>query len=127
MCTQLLEVHCGLLWLLGKGSTWILPTGGVEPSWTRSKAQAVFAKPVSGNVSMEHCGLELPGAEGHQREFEKLGQNPSAGQGVKESVEQREKWEDRSGCKHKGIFFLCSDVQGSQQLRPARSRRDRGD
>lgn len=75
---------------------------------------------------MEHFGLGLLGAKGHQRGFEKLGQNPSAGQGVKENVEQREKWENGSGCKHKGIFSLCSDVQGSQQLWPARSRWDRG-
>lgn len=86
----------------------------------------LFAKPVSENGSMEHFGLGLLRAKGHQRGFEKLGQNPSAGQGVKENVEQREKWENGSGCKHKGIFFLCSDVQGSQQLRLARSRRDRG-
>lgn len=98
----------------------------MEPSWTRNKAQAGFAKPVSENGSMEHCGLGLLGAKGHQWGFEKLGQNPSAGQGVKENVKQKEKWENGSGWKHKGIFFLCSDVQGSQQLWLARSRRDRG-
>lgn len=107
---QLVEVHSGLLWLLGKGSACILSTGIAEPSWTRNKGQAGFAKPVSENGSMECFGLGLLGTKEHQKGFEKLGQNPSAGQGVKENVEQREKWENRSGCKHKGIFFLCSDV-----------------
>lgn len=64
----------------------------MEPSWTRNKAQGGFVKPVSENGSMEHFGLRLLGDKGHQRGFEKLGQNPSADQGVKENVEQREKW-----------------------------------
>lgn len=69
--------------------------------------------------------LRLLGTKGHRRGFEKLGQNPPAGQGADENVEQTEKWENRSGCKHKGIFFVCSDVHGSRPLWPARSRRDR--
>ena len=37
-----------------------------------------------------------------------------------------EKWENRSGSRHKGIFFICGDVHGSRLLWPARSRQDRG-
>ena len=62
------------------------------------------------------CELRLLGMEGHRRELEKLGQNPPAGRGVNENVAQAEKWENWSGCKHKGIFFICGDMRSSQPL-----------
>lgn len=86
----------------------------LEPSRTRTKAQAAFTKPVSKNSCMEHfvlspsCELRLLGTKGGQRGFEKLGRNLPAGQGVDENMEQTEKWENRSGCKHKGIYSLSA-------------------
>lgn len=78
------------------------------------------------------CSCASPGevtalwVPGFRDEFEKQGQNPTAGQGVNRNGELMEKCENRSGCQHKGIFFICGDVHGSRLLWPARSRQDRG-
>ena len=107
-----------------------------EPGWSW---QTHVPKPLHGAPCAQHlvlspsCGqihspaaplpgtprllwLRLLGTKGHQRGFEKLEHNLPAGQGVNENMEQTEKWENRSGCKHKGVFFVCSDMRGPDHV-----------